>query len=471
VPKVTSREGVIPATALFSGLALMAVGAAFSFKEKGALDVPLCLAGAGFLVLLAVFPLLNRELLIPLRKLKKTAKRIAGSSRGDGEEDVKTIGEVAQRLEKLQKELSESLFETRELKTTVNVFMSEKQQTEAVIRSLPIPVLVTDGFGDLIGSNEVAGRLFGFKPDECKGKPIAEAIDFPRIIDLVKQTSAQKVKTPRRTVELNYKSRDDCVLDLRVSFSSVIDSSGQMLGVVTIIQDITKDREIDRMKSEFVANVSHELKTPLSSIQAYVEMLVDGEAQDEETRQDFYSIVDAESRRLSAMIENLLNLSRLDAGVVDFRRERVNLHKIFQSVSQVIEPHTTRKRQSFEAEISPYLDPVLGDPDYLQRVFMNLLSNAAKYTPEGGQVSLEASTEGETVLVEVVDSGCGISREELDKIFDSFYRVKGTSDKAKGTGLGLAIAKKIIEMHNGSIEVESVPGKGSRFRVRLPVAA
>jgi len=461
---------VIPAGAYFVGLAMVAAGTALSFQASGTAGMPIVLAAAGVALLVVAIPLFNSRFLKPIKKLKNEAERFASACLDGNARSGEAIDDVAHNLEAIQAELSESRLNTKELESTVNVFMAEKQQTEAILKSLPSPVLVTDRFEDLLLANDVAGRLFGFDSMESRGKPLSEILDFDLLVNLIKETSASKVKVPRRTVEVTFGNSDGEQVELRASLSSIIDPSGQILGVVTIIQDITKDKEIDRMKSEFVANVSHELKTPLSSIQAYVEMLVDGEAPDEETRQSFYSIIDSETKRLSSMIENLLNLSRLEAGVTQLEKERVSLHKVLEDVVQVLTPHVERKNQTLERDISSYLVPVAGDENYLTRVFTNLLSNASKYTPDKGTMKLKARLEGEMVRVDVIDTGYGISAEEKKKIFDSFYRVKGAASKAQGTGLGLAIARKIIEMQNGTITVESEPGKGSCFTVSLPAA-
>lgn len=467
---MTSRQGVIPAGAYFVGLAMVAAGTALSFQASGTAGMPIVLAAAGVALLLVAVPLFNSRFLKPIKKLKCEAERFASACLDGGARRAETIDDVAHSLEAIQAELSESRLKAKELESTVNVFMAEKQQTEAILKSLPSPVLVTDRFEDLLLANDVAGRLFGFDSMESRGKPLAEILEFDLLVNLIRETSASKLKVPRRTVEVSYKTADGEVAELRACLSSIIDPSGQILGVVTIIQDITKDKEIDRMKSEFVANVSHELKTPLSSIQAYVEMLVDGEAPDEETRQSFYSIVDSETKRLSSMIENLLNLSRLEAGVIQLDRDRIALHTVLEEVVQVITPHIDKKSQTLETDISPYLVPVAGDKTYLSRVFTNLLSNASKYTPEKGTIKLKARLEGDMVRVDVIDTGYGISAEEKKKIFDSFYRVQGAASKAQGTGLGLAISRKIIEMQNGTIKVESETGKGSCFTVSLPAA-
>lgn len=465
------KQGIAPVGAYVLGLGLVAAATTLSFLAGDRKGVFIWLAAGGLSALIMTVPLVYLGLLRPTVSLMHEVGKFASDCLKVPVRDMASAESLSRTFQNVQREFAEARFKSKELEATVNVFNVEKQQTEAVLKSLPIPVLVTNRFDELILSNEVAGRMFGFDSVSCRGKPLQEVLQAPEIVSLVRETSARKVKVPRRTVELDVKGQNGGQVALRVSLSSIIEPSGQVLGIVTVIQDVTMDREIDKRKSEFVANVAHELKTPLSAIQAYVEMLVDGEAADEETRQSFYSIVEYETNRLRAMIENLLDLSRLEAGVVELEKNRVSLHKVLHDVLKTMQPQAEKKNITIVSDISSYLVPVEGDEQYLVRVFTNLLSNAVKYTPEGGEVKLQARRDSDLVRVEFEDTGYGISKEDQERIFDKFYRVKSAAGKAKGTGLGLAMVKKIVEMHNGEVDIESEEGEGSCFRVSFPAAA
>ncbi len=453
------------------GLGLVTAATTLSFLAGDRKGVFVWLAAGGLSALVMAVPLVYLGFFRPTTMLLHEVGKFASDCLKVPVKELASPDCLSRTFQNVQREFAESRFKSKELEATVNVFNVEKQQTEAVLKSLPIPVLVTNRFDELILSNDVAGRMFGFDSLASRGKSLQEVLDVPEIVRLVHETSARKIKVPRRTVEFETVMKNGKKSSLRVYLSSIIEPSGQVLGIVTIIQDVTMDREIDKRKSEFVANVAHELKTPLSAVQAYVEMLVDGEAADEETRQSFYSIVEYEANRLRAMIDNLLDLSRLEAGVVELERERVSLHKVLHDVLKTLQPKAAQKNIDIQSDISSYLVPVEGDEQYLVRVFINLLSNAVKYTPEGGAVKLQARRDSDLVRVEFVDNGYGISKEDQARIFDQFYRVKSAAGKAKGTGLGLAMVKKIVEMHQGEIEVESEEGKGSCFRVSFPAAA
>jgi len=456
------------------GLGLVA--ASVILTKTGNLDpkVPFYLTLAGVAVLLGAFVLMQREFLKPMKKLhRETMRFVETCFDQSAAEDGKPIDGVISNLSLIENEISEKRLRAEELETAVNVFMVEKQQTETILRSLPIPVLITDRFDDLTLANDAAGQLFGFDSVNAKGSALSEVLRFPKLIHLINETSSSKIKLPQRTVETRFmgsgKAAEDKGTDLRVNLSTIVDPSGEILGVVTVIQDISRDKEIERMKSELVANVSHDLQTPLASIQAYMEMLIDGEAPDEETRQYYYSIIFSECSRLNTMIENLLSLSMLEAGVAELKREKVNLYKVLQSVVDDFTGPVEKKKQQLESDISPYLVPVKGDSAALAQVFSNILSNANKFSPEKGQIKLQARLDGEKIQVDVIDNGPGIAHKEQRSIFDSLHLADNGTARNRRVGLGLAIAKKIIGLHSGTIAVESEVGKGSHFKVCLPV--
>ncbi|HOI55562.1 MAG TPA: ATP-binding protein, partial [Phycisphaerae bacterium] len=242
-------------------------------------------------------------------------------------------------------------------------------------------------------------------------------------------------------------------------------------GMVVVLHDVTREREMARMKNDFVSKVTHELRTPLSSIRAYVEMLVEGEAEEPETRNEFYKIIDSESDRLSRMIDNILNISRIEAGVTKVQKENLALTGLLKNVVEVLTPQAGEKHQVLEAELSPVFYQVFGDRDMLYQAILNVVSNAIKYTPEGGSIRLSSDLVGGMAVVKVADTGLGIPKDDLPRLFQKFYRVGVNKGAAKGTGLGLALVKEIVEtLHHGKVSVESEVGKGTTFVLQLPVA-
>lgn len=240
-------------------------------------------------------------------------------------------------------------------------------------------------------------------------------------------------------------------------------------GAVAVMTDISGLKAIQKRNAEFVSSVSHEMKTPLASIKAYVELLADGDADDENTKEEFFGIINAQADRLQRLIENLLNLARIEAGVVQVNKTPQSLNPLLQEAYNVLLPAAEQKNMKLISELSPLYLGVLADRDTLLQAAINLISNALKYTPPGGTVTLRSKLNADEVVIEVEDTGVGLNPEDCQKVFEKFYRVKKDKDMATGTGLGLPLVKHIAEdIHGGKIEVESEVGKGSTFRLILP---
>jgi two-component system phosphate regulon sensor histidine kinase PhoR len=240
-------------------------------------------------------------------------------------------------------------------------------------------------------------------------------------------------------------------------------------GAVAVLTDITGQKAIQKRNAEFVSSVSHEMKTPLSSIRAYVELLVDGEADDEPTREEFLSVINSQADRMQRLIDNLLNLARIEAGVVAVNKTSLSLNELLQEALGVMQPAAEQKDIKLTSEFSPLYLGVLADRDMLLQGAINLISNAVKYTRPGGSVTVRSQLNDQEVAFEVQDTGVGLSEEDRRRVFEKFYRVKKDSDMASGTGLGLALVKHIVEdVHGGRVDVVSQEGQGSTFQVSLP---
>lgn len=254
-------------------------------------------------------------------------------------------------------------------------------------------------------------------------------------------------------------------------FSTLVRSAdGMLLGRLYALRDVTKEREVDRMKSEFVSLVSHELRTPLTSIKGYAYLLVSGETGDVASEQHtFAQVIIDNADRLSAMIDAFLDLSRIESGRMELLRAPVDLAALIASVITSVRPQAEAKHQRLVTEITGNLPPLFGDAGRLVQIMTNLVSNAQKYTPPGGTITVSARQEGASLHLAVADTGIGISPEEQAQLFTRFYRANNRETQAVGgTGLGLAITKSLVELHGGSISVQSEPGAGATFTVTLP---
>jgi len=333
-------------------------------------------------------------------------------------------------------------------------------------------VIVVDESDRLLMANEAAGRLFDFDFLEVQHSSVAEVIDGDKSEFAMFLTSCRKSRGRATRQEMEF-TKDggariyDCIV------SCVYDESEQVCGVVAVLHDVTREKEISQMKNDFVSHVSHELKTPLASITAYSEMLVDGEANTEETRKEFYSVIQNQAQRLNRLIEDILNVSRIESGLIKVNKRPISLTILIEEQLQMIKGFADEKGIEVVGQEPIVFDQANVDKDMMSQVIVNLLSNAVKYTPSGGSVriSTEVDEISKTVCVCVTDTGVGIPEEEIEHVFDKFYRVSVNKKQAKGTGLGLNLVKQIVEkVHNGRVFVSSKCGEGSTFGFELPLA-
>ena len=371
----------------------------------------------------------------------------------------------------MREEVDQLRGENRELQIQSQVAEAEKRHTEAIIFSISDAVIVTNRFDELILANNAAEKLLDFKLAHSLRKNIDHIIHDGTLVKLIRETRSGGRNLTRKVVEHTIDQRGQ-PRTFSVTLSCVMTARGEVSGVVTVLRDVTREKEVAQMKTDFVSSVSHELRTPLASIKAYVEMLVDGEATDERTRREFYDIIAGEADRLHRLIDNILNISRIESGVVRVVREPLCLTEVAREVLDVVAPQARAKRITLTERLEPIYHHVEADRDMIYQAVMNLVGNAIKYTPEGGRVTVSVSVDEPrgVAVCEVSDTGVGISSEDLPHVFDKFYRVRGHSRMAKGTGLGLTLVKHIIEtVHDGKLSVTSEMGKGSTFRFELPV--
>ncbi len=375
----------------------------------------------------------------------------------------------------------------RDLQIQIRLLERQKRNTEAIIYSIRDAVIVIDEFDRLLMANEAAGKVFAFDFKSSQHKPIGELIDSGKseFVDFLRRSRQNKVRHTKREIELlvnpplqkepeTGSSEDgkpktfDCIV------SCVYDQRDQVCGVVAVLHNITREKEISQMKNDFVAHVSHELKTPLASITAYLEVLADGDVKDKQTKDEFYSAIQNQAKRLNRLIEDILNISRIESGLIKVKKERVSLTILAEEQLQVMKSCAEEKNIEIVGPKPIVFEQVYADRDMISQVIINLLSNAVKYTHSGGTVKIE--TEADEIAgvarISVTDTGVGIPEDEVKYVFDKFYRVGANKKQAKGTGLGLNLVKQIVEkVHNGRVFVASEPGTGSTFGFELPLAS
>ena len=411
-------------------------------------------------LLLAI--IISQEITRPIEEMRKQTLRIA---RGDFSGQVRVMGndELGQ-LAGAVNNLSVRVEEAQESSD------SERRRLDSVLSHMSDGVLATDRRGNVTIVNNMALQLLGVEhEDELIGKSIIDALDIRH-----DYTVRQLVNSEQKEMILDM-SNSGSNLILNAYFSPIQRESGFVSGLVCVLHDVTSQQKEEQERKEFVSNVSHELRTPLTSVKSYVEALSDGAWQDKEIAPQFLKVVQDETERMIRMINDLLSLSRMDAGTTKLNLEYVNINELFNYIlnrfDMIIkkEEDPKKKKYTIERFFTKKDLWVEIDTDKFTQVIDNIMNNAIKYSPDGGVITARLLETHNHVIMSISDQGLGIPRKDLSHIFDRFFRVdKARSRKQGGTGLGLAISKEVVNMLGGQIWVDSVEGKGSTFYISLP---
>lgn len=341
----------------------------------------------------------------------------------------------------------------------------EVANLRGVLDSMTEGVMVVDTMGKIRMANEQFFRLFSLSQRPV-GKSLMEALRNHKIHEFfIRASETGKVLGE----EIVITQGQDIFFEVNALRLQGAGAGAGSKGVVFVFHDITRIRRLENVRKEFVTNASHELRTPLSIIKGYVETLDDGAIDDPQISRKFISIIHKHTERLSSLIEDMLELSRMESGRWDARIESVEVGPLVHRVIQSFQTLTERKKLSLHTSIQPVDLQWQFDSHLIERVIFNLLDNAIKYTPDKSQISISVSQDNDQLLFEVADSGQGIPKESIPHLFERFYRVdKARSNELGGTGLGLSIAKHIVQNHGGKIWVESIMGQGATFSFILP---
>lgn len=349
---------------------------------------------------------------------------------------------------------------------------ADRNRLATIFAGMVEGVIDVDQNQKILHINDAAAKLLGVNALESTGKAVWQEVrqnEITQALDEAIRTRAV-VKTQIKLIFPGVKNDDESVVDIYAA--SLSDDSGKQIGAVVVLHDISELKSLERIRTDFVANASHELKTPITAIRGLSESVIDHESMDRETMLHFMNRIHSQSIRLSQLVGDLMALSRLE---VDFEEKQftiINMNLLIKNCIKQAEAAIEQKNQKLEVNITEDNVYVTGDRQNLSQLIDNLIDNAIKYTPENGQVSVNLSIENNsTMLVEVIDTGIGISPQYQQRIFERFYRVdKARSRSLGGTGLGLSIVKNIAEKHAGSIELKSQPGRGSTFSYRMSLA-
>ena len=435
-------------------------------RDVAKLHKDLALAfGIAFLIAVALSVWLARSITKPLSEITVAAQRLA---KGDHAVRIRTgsrdeVGLLANSLNHM----------TDQLRTTIEELSEDRSQLLAMLTSMVEGVMVLDRRGRVLQINPALERMFDITRMEVRGHPCSDVFRHPQLDTLV-STVLTKRMNKEDEILLHPSGRR-----LHIEASVTESDRENDACAILVFHDMTELRRLEMVRKDFVANVSHELRTPLTSIRGYIEALLDGAKDDPESSTQFLNIILKQSDRLNLILEDLLQLSKIESGQVHFKREPLHIQSIIERTLAMIKPLADKKRHRLVSFVEDHQPSVLGDEDRLIQILSNLLDNAVKYTPENGTITVAAhpvSDDAEqpstvtAVELSVTDTGIGIPEMERPRVFERFYRVdKARSRELGGTGLGLAIVRHIAEGLGGRVWVEANTPTGSRFVVRLPV--
>jgi two-component system, OmpR family, phosphate regulon sensor histidine kinase PhoR len=419
--------------------------------------------GSAFLIAVGLSIWLARSLTKPLSDMATAARQLAA---GNYSVRIQTssrdeVGLLAATLNHM----------TDELRSKIEELSEDRAQLLAMLTSMVEGVMVLDYKGRILQVNPALERMFGVTRAETRGRPSLEVFGHSELNALV--SSVLATRTGQKD-EIILTPSGRC-LDVEASVAG--GEQDNEACAVLVFHDITELRRLENIRKDFVANVSHELRTPLTSIKGYVEALLDGGKDNPETSVRFLEIILKQSDRLNLILEDLLQLSKIESGQLQFKKEPLHIGSVIERTIAMIKPLAEKKQHRLRSQVAADLPLISGDEERLVQVLANLLDNAIKYTPEGGQITVtarrispsRAEAPRTSIELAVTDTGIGIPEQDRPRVFERFYRVdKARSRELGGTGLGLAIVRHIVEGHGGQVWVEGNMPTGSRFVVRLP---
>jgi two-component system sensor histidine kinase ResE len=444
------REQVAGAILLFTPVA--------DLRETTAAVRRLILYSAGAAIFLALIPgyFLSRSISRPIQQMSALTLEMA---RGNFRQQVPVtsqdeVGQLAKNFNLLAVNLEQ----------TVSTLLQEKTKSENILANLAEGVIATDRQGRVILLNPGAERVLELKQGETLNHPLQEIRGCQPLGDLFLEAMAAGEQRRREFTLASGK----IILLARVA--PLLEEEKGIYGAVGVLQDITDFKKLEQLRRDFIADVSHELRTPLTSIQGFSEALLDGVASDGPTQEEYLKVIHRESLRLSRLINELLDLARLEAGKINWELNSIEIPDLFAGVLFKLKPQLEEKQIRVEQEITPDVPVVPGNEERIEQVLINLLENAVRFSLPGGVIKMMASFCGSEVKISISDQGPGIPEEDLPSIWERFYRVEKSRSRALGgAGLGLAIVKQIVTNHGGKVAVSSQEGTGSTFSFTLPV--
>jgi two-component system phosphate regulon sensor histidine kinase PhoR len=402
------------------------------------------------------------------RHLSQRFKRLVGFSQqvaGGAFPQNFFPGRGRDEIDILEQHLNEM---SAKIQSNIEQLVTEKEKADSILRCMLEGVLVLDPKGRVVVINEQAKKMFHVPEQrDLHGASIVELSRHPEMRAILHEVMDFDFNHTRYSKEVQLEDRRW----FRVNAARLMDRTQGVLGSILVFHDTTDIKRFEAMRSDFVANVSHELRTPLTAIRGYVETLLHTPPRDPKDAEHFLRIIERHSERLSRLTEDLLTLSDLESGKLQMGRQALEVAQLIQRVLEVFCDQAVKKQVQLTSAVAADLAPVIGDTDRLQQLLINLIDNAVKYTPSGGQVTIGARNTAGQIEIFISDTGPGIPEKDLPRLTERFYRVdKARSRELGGTGLGLAIVKHIVQAHKGELKIESELNQGTIVRVFLPAA-
>jgi two-component system phosphate regulon sensor histidine kinase PhoR len=370
-------------------------------------------------------------------------------------------------------DLGQSLNETASrMDAAIRTLTEERNRSSAILRSMVEGVAVIDSRERVVFCNRAFAEILNIDPADCENRPLLEVIRHQELLSTIHTALVDGISARGELEFGTVFPRSFAVTATPVETPPAGLGGTSSVGAVAVLHDISELRRLERVRQDFVANVSHEFKTPLTAIQGFAETLLGGALEDEKNNRRFLEIIRDQSMRLAQLTDDLLRLARIEAGKLELDFRPVQLASLLDSLADTYTMRAARQQLALTIDCPPDVPDVQGDPSLLKEVLQNLLDNAMQYTPPGGSIGLSALHRDDQAVFTVSDTGVGIPLAAQERIFERFYRVDAArSREVGGTGLGLSISKHIVEAHGGKIWVESDVGHGSRFHFSIPLAS
>lgn len=423
-----------------------------------------------FATSLVIFVLGGLVSLIYFRMLAARIERLKNFSRRIAEGDFRSLPPERQRDELA--DLAGALNETAaSMDRTIRSLSGERNRSSAILRSMVEGVAVVDARERIVFSNRAFSEILSLDTSVIEGRPLIEVIRNSELLGLIHR-ALNGEEGLRSDIAMGIvQLRSFSVTATPVQALDSASAEGQSSGAVVVLHDVTELRRLERVRQDFVANVSHEFKTPLTAIQGFAETLLSGALEDPRNNRRFLEIIRDHAARLAGLTDDLLKLARIEAGKLEVEFVPVNILELVEQCAETALLKASRKQIAFETDVPSGLPAIRGDASLLREVLQNLLDNAIQYTPEAGRIRVSVAVNGREAVIAVSDTGIGIPLADQERIFERFYRVDAArSREAGGTGLGLSIAKHIVEAHGGRLWVESEVGHGSKFSFSISLA-